>query len=465
MTSSIIWIFFPALSAIILWFIPSRKLTIFLGMGITTSLALLAWLLPIDLVLNISGFTFKISSTMSILGRQLVLDTSNQPLMIYLYLSLSLWYICVYLTNAYYRMISYGLMIMALMISALVVKPFLYASLLIQIAILVSIPLLRNSSVSTGRGISRFLVFETLALPFILFSGWLLTGISASPENISFTFQSSTLLGLGFVFLLNIFPFNNWIPLLAEEVHPLSSAIIFWIFPTVGLLFGCFFLDSYAWLRDSSQLSSILLYGGLVMVLFGGIWAAFQKNLNRMFAYAMIMEIGYSLIALNLRGNLGMQPFFAFLIPRTITIFLWTSAVSILTKDIPSENFSDIKSLASKYPFASIAIIISQLSFVGLPLLAGFPNLIILWGQVSLDSLTISLLMLTGTVGLAMGAIRTMAVLLVDYQQNSLQANESPFQKGFLLIGIFSLILLGLFPKIVNPLISNLPLMFSHLGR
>ena len=266
MTSSIIWIFFPALSAIILWFIPSRKLTIFLGMGITTSLALLAWLLPIDLVLNISGFTFKISSTMSILGRQLVLDTSNQPLMIYLYLSLSLWYICVYLTNAYYRLISYGLMIMALMISALVVKPFLYASLLIQIAILVSIPLLRNSSVSTGRGITRFLVFETLALPFILFSGWLLTGISASPENISFTFQASTLLGLGFVFLLNIFPFNNWIPLLAEEVHPLSSAIIFWIFPTVGLLFGCFFLDSYAWLRDSSQLSSILLYGGLVMV-------------------------------------------------------------------------------------------------------------------------------------------------------------------------------------------------------
>ena len=465
MTSSIIWIFLPAIFAIILWFIPSRKLTILLGIGLSAILALLAWLLPIDTLLNISGLSLKISSATTILGRQLILESNNQPLMIFLYLSLLIWYICILVTNVYHKLVPYSLIIVALLISAIVVKPFLYASLLIQVSILISIPLLRNSSSSTERGIIRFLAFQTFSLPFILLSGWLLTGVAVSPEDLSLTNQASILLGLGFIFLLSIFPFNNWIPLLAEEVHPLSSAFILWIFPTIGLLFGCYFLDSYAWIRDSSQLSNILEYAGLIMVVMGGLWAAFQKNLKRMFAYAMIMETGYSLLAINLRGSLGMQPFFNYLIPRTITIFLWTSALSILINKIPSANFTDIKSLAVKYPYSSATIIFSQFSFVGLPLLAGFPNQIFLWEQLNRISPSITILMLIAITGLAMGAIRTLAVLLLSYKQESLIPSESSVQKIFLMVGILLLVILGLFPSLTDPLTSKLPLMFSHLGR
>ena len=465
MTSSIIWIFFPAISAVLIWFLTSKKLTIFLGIGISLSLALLAQLLPIDSLLTISGFTFKLSSETTILGRQLVLDSSSQPLLIFLYLSLSLWFICIQITDAYHKLVPYSLLIIPLLISALAVKPFLYASLLIQVAILISIPLLRNSSSSTGRGILRFLTFQTFSLPFILLAGWLLTGIAASPEDLSLTSQSSMLLGLGFIFLLSIFPFNNWIPLLAEEVHPLSSAFILWIFPTIGFLFGCYFLDSYAWIRDSNHLADILQSSGILMVVIGGIWAAFQKNLKRMFAYAMIMETGYSLIAINLRGTIGMQLFFNYLIPRTVTIFLWTSALSILLKNVSSANFSDIKSLTNKYPYASAAIIISQFSFVGLPLLAGFPNQMILWEQMSVLSLTNTILLLLAITGLSMGGLRTLAVLLVSSKQDSIHSIESSFQKGFLIIGIILLILMGLFPRFADPLISKFPLMFTHLGR
>ncbi|MFC2028499.1 proton-conducting transporter membrane subunit [Chloroflexota bacterium] len=464
MNSSIIWIILPAITAILLWFVGSQRLSILLGIGISIMLSFLALILPIDSLITIFGLTFKISSEMTILGRQLILDTTNQPMLFFLYFSISIWFLCNLVTNSQHKLTPYSLLIVSLLISALVVKPFLYASLLIQIAILISIPLLRNSSTSTGRGIIRFITYQTFSLPFILLSGWLLTGVAASPEDLSLTSQASLMLGLGFIFLLSIFPFNNWIPILAEEVHPLSSAFILWIFPTTGLLFGCYFLDSYAWIRDSFQLSVILQYSGITMVAMGGIWAAFQKNLKRMFAYAMIMETGYSLIAINLREVVGMQLFFDYLVIRTITVFLWTSALSIILKHLSSADFVDIKSLAYKHPFSAMTIIICQLSFVGLPILAGFPNQIVLWGLLSKISLPLTGIFLLAGAGLSMGALRSLAVMLVSPNSDTLVSGENTMQKIFLAIGVLLIIILGLFPMISDPLISKLPLMFSHLN-
>ena len=53
-----------------------------------------------------------------------------------------------------------------------------------------------------------------LAMPFILFAGWLLAGVESSPGDIELVVQSATLLALGFSFLLAVFPLYSWIPLL-----------------------------------------------------------------------------------------------------------------------------------------------------------------------------------------------------------------------------------------------------------
>ena len=121
----------------------------------------------------------------------------------------------------------------------------------------------------------RFLIFQTLAVPFILFSGWLLAGIGANPGNLDLVQQAATLLGLGFAFLLAIFPFYTWIPLLAEEAHPYVVGFLFWMLPTASLFFGLGFLDRYSWLRDASTLPVILKTVGALMVISGGFLVGF----------------------------------------------------------------------------------------------------------------------------------------------------------------------------------------------
>ena len=71
-----------------------------------------------------------------------------------------------------------------------------------------------------GRGVVRFLIYQTLAMPFILLAGWLLAGVEASPGDLALTAQSAAMLGMGFAFLLAIFPLYNWVPLLIEETSP-----------------------------------------------------------------------------------------------------------------------------------------------------------------------------------------------------------------------------------------------------
>jgi NADH:ubiquinone oxidoreductase subunit 2 (subunit N) len=310
----------------------------------------------------------------------------------------------------------------------------------------------------------RFLAFQTIAMPFILFSGWLLTGITTGPEELPLISHAATFLALGFVFLLAIFPFNTWIPLLTEEAHPLSVAFILWIFPTIGLLFGLYFLDTYSWIRDSNHLPSILRTSGLLMIVTGGIWAAFQKNLRRILGYAMIMETGFSLLALSINGTIGIDLFFSLLVPRTIALFLWAFALSILINNISSAQFSSIKGLGRKYPFSATVLILSHFSLTGVPLLAGFPIHQALWEQLGTISLTGAIWYAIASIGLLMGGIRSLAVLVAPSNERFTIRENWP-QRIFFSIGILTLISLGIFPQWISPLLSRLPFMFSHLGR
>jgi NADH-quinone oxidoreductase subunit N len=465
MNAPIIWIFIPVIFAAILWFIPNNRLIAILGIGISFSLALIAWFLPLEIPLNIGTLTSKISSTLTILGRHLILTSTDQPLLTFIYSSLCFWYIGSIIAGTSPKLISYGLIISSLLIAALAVEPFLYAALLIETAVLISIPFLKPANRYPGRGLLRYLVFQTIAMPFILISGRLLSGITATPGELALASQAAIFLGLGFIFLLPVFPFNTWIPLLSDETNPSPFAFILWIFPTVGLLFGLYFLDTYSWIRDSSSLSIVLRSAGIISIFIGGTWAAFQKDLKRMMAYAMIMEIGYSLLALSIKGVNGLDMFFGLLIPRTIGLFLWAAALTILLGKESSGQFSLVKGMGRKYPFASSIIILSHFSFVGLPLLAGFPIHQALWEQIGTFSIITAIWYFVGTLGLLTGGIRVLAVLVASTSEEGFNPKENWSQRIYLSIGILILILMGIFPQWISPLISRFPSMFTHLFR
>ncbi|HEX2697760.1 MAG TPA: hypothetical protein VHM28_08630, partial [Anaerolineales bacterium] len=152
-----IWILIPILmGGFSLLFLRERTLA---WIGGTTSaiLALLALIIPIDEALLIGPVSLKIASSAFLFGRSLVLPPADAPLLTLIYGMCALWFFGTEAAGAARRLVPFGLVITALLVAAIAVEPFLYAALLIEMAVLVAVPLLSPSNQKPGRGVIRFL--------------------------------------------------------------------------------------------------------------------------------------------------------------------------------------------------------------------------------------------------------------------------------------------------------------------
>ncbi len=472
MSAPLIWIFLPGLAGATLFFLRRwERVVVLAGIATATLLAIIAWQLPIGETIETPGLpTFTIRASITILGRIFQLTNADQPVLILIYLGAALWFGGAMIAHANRMFIPIGLAISGLLTASLAVEPFLYAALLIELAVLVSVPLLSPPGGQVGRGVLRYLTFQTLGMPFILFTGWLFVGVEANPGDSTAILRATVPLLLGFAFLIGIFPFHTWIPMIAEQAHPYTAAFIFFVLPGVVSIFGLSFLVRYPWLRTTPLLYLSLRLLGLLMVFTGGVWAAFQRNLGRMLGYAVMVDIGLSLLAISLVAGQFEVPlplsaedlphttglFFALFPARAIGLAVWALALSTIREHVPDQNFRTVHGLARKLPISSAALVLAHFSYAGIPLLAGFPTQWAIWNLLAAQSLPAALVGLIGMIGLAGGAIRSLVVLSTGVSENRWELGENWRQILFLTIGIILLLLLGLLPQIYFPLISHI---------
>ena len=265
MNAPTIWIIFPFTIGVLLLFINNQRILSVLGGVIGLLLALAAQFVPIELAINVGGTSLRVESSLTILGRVLLIQPAEGRLLALIYGAVALWFFGAEASKSATRLVPIGFMITALMVASIAVEPFLYAALFIEMAILLAIPLLANIYSTPSKGVTRFLIYQTLAMPFILLAGWLLGGVEASPGDLALAAQSASMLGLGFAFLLAIFPLFSWVPMLSEETSPYILGFVMWILPTITIIFGAGFLDRYSWLRSSPQLTIALRLAGLAI--------------------------------------------------------------------------------------------------------------------------------------------------------------------------------------------------------
>jgi formate hydrogenlyase subunit 3/multisubunit Na+/H+ antiporter MnhD subunit len=427
-------------------------------------LTVAALFVPVDEAMGFGSFSLKISASFQVFGRNLTLGSTETPLLAIVFGIAALWFFGAESVDMARRLTPMGLIITSLLVASIAVQPFLFAALLIEIAVLVAVPLLSPMNQTPGRGVIRFLIYQTMGMPFILIAGWLSAGVQASPGDLALTVQSTMMLGLGFAFLLAVFPLYSWIPLLAEESSPYILGFLLWLLPTIISIFGMSFLDRYAWLRTSTQVMDALRVSGLIMVVSGGLWMAFQRHLGRMMAFAVVAETGFILLSLSLNPSTGLPIIFLSLIPRGIGLATWALSVSVIDANAGSLRFASVQRIARTYPVAAAGIVLSALSTTGFPLLAGFPPRLALWNGLTQQSWITGFWFLIGVLGLATGAIRMLAVMVMADENTAWASKESWSQRAMLGVGMIGLLILGLFPQLVNPILSKLPLMFQHLG-
>jgi len=253
--------------------------------------------------------------------------------------------------------------------------------------------------------------------------------------------------------------------MLAEEGSPYAVGFLLWALPAFTVIFAFGFLDRYVWLRTSPQLSQAIEAAGIFMVTSGGIFAAFQRHLGRMMAYAAIVGTGLMIVAMGLSSINAVEITFLLLISRGLELAVWSLGISAIRTQVETLRFSAVQGLVRRYPFAVIAMVLASLSMLGFPLLAGFPPRLALLEELSRQSMLNAFWLLIGLLGLLVGAIRTLAVLVMAPEGTPWKWNESFAQTIMLGVGVIGLFLMGLFPQIVQPFLSTLPVMFEHIGQ
>jgi formate hydrogenlyase subunit 3/multisubunit Na+/H+ antiporter MnhD subunit len=465
MNAPILWIFLPlAIGGFALLFRNEHVLTLLGGMGALV-LSLLAFIIPIDTALLIGSFSFKLAGSLNVLGRSFVLEPADGPLLAILYGLAAMWFFGAEAMGLARRLIPAGLAILSLLVAATAVRPFLFAAVFIEIAVLLSVPMLLPPNQKPGRGILRYIIFQTLAVPFILFAGWLLSGVETSPGDVAMTLQAMIMLTLGFAFLLSIFPLYTWIPMLIEEAPPYLVGFLLWLLPQTTALFAMGFLDRYPFLRLSADLMNLLRSAGLLMVVSAGVWAAFQRHLGRLMGYAAIAETGFLLIALGLGTASGIQLVFLQIIPRGLGLAVWAMSLSMIQSRVESPRFVHVQGVARVMPFATAGVVIANLSVAGFPLLAGFPIRIALLESLARQSLALTIWVSIGLLGLMTGAIRALGVAVLSGTATNWQSRETRTQVVLVVLGILALIVLGFFPQASNFLLKDLPALFQNLGQ
>jgi formate hydrogenlyase subunit 3/multisubunit Na+/H+ antiporter MnhD subunit len=465
MSAPAIWILFPIGAGILLLFINNQRVLSVVGGIIAVLLAVTAQFVPIELAMSVGSLSLKIDSSLSVFGRTLLLQPTEGPLLALIYGAVALWFFGAEASRSATRLVPLGFMITALMVASIAVEPFLYAALFIEMAILLAIPMLTSIYHPPSKGVTRFLIYQTLAMPFILLSGWLLGGVEASPGDVGLVSQSATMLGLGFAFLLAIFPLYSWVPILSEEVSPYILGFLLWILPTVTIIFCAGFLDRYSWLRSAPQSTVALRLAGLTMLVTSGLFAAFQRNLARIMAYGAIAETGFSILALSLDLRLGIPILFLLIPARALGLAVWSLAVTVIKAHVESMRFGAAQGILRVLPFAGTSMIVATLSTGAFPLLAGFPARLALWEGLARESILSAFWMALGIVGLLFSAFRSMAVIGMAEEFAGWEPRETWTQRLMLGLGMIGLLLMGTFPQSIQFFLANLPLMFEHLGR
>jgi len=454
MNAPVVWVIFPALVGLILFFLQKFKTGVLItGIFITANLTLALIFIPIDEIIFLGTRTNSLAPSFNISEVEFVITNTDRSWLFLLY-ALTLFFMGGTVpAQTQRRFIPLSLLILAFINAGLSYSPSVHGVLFFLPVILLCALILAPPGFEFSNGIVRFLIFQIIGIAFVLFVGSMIINNPTITENLQEKIGVALLLGVGFLFLFAVFPVYTWVTKVAEDSHPYASVYVFLILFSGYSLYFSSILRNYKWLMDAVDVFGTLTYVGMFMVATGGAWSIFQQNLGRLFGYAVVIGVGYVLLTIGIQHSIVQ---YAMLVPLVISLSVWGLGLAVLRSHSRDLSFKTVQGMADQFPFACSGILFANFSLAGMPLLAGFPILMVIWSQLATISPLISLLSFFGTIGVLVGGLRSLAVLMMGSKKLSSQNGEDVPQKIFLFIGVICLFILGIFPHWAAMLISGL---------
>jgi len=350
-----------------------------------------------------------------------------------------------------------GVAALGLLAAALFVRPFLYAAIFVQLAAALTVFMLADERHPVTAGPLRFLVYTSLGVPFVLFAAWLIDASVAAPEDPTLLPRAALLLGGGLAFFLAVFPFHSWLPILTSYSPPLATTFIIAVMraPVIFLLLRL--LETYPWLRQNPLVFPALSGAGVLMAIVGALFVFGQQNWGRSVGYALLIEIGATLLAVGLGTRAGLGAMLAVFTLRGLSLLIWATAVDQLRRVAASgeADFASLRGVGWRYPFAVTAAAMGILSLMGLPLMAGFPAKWALLRLLAEHNPWLALTLLAAMTSVGVVVMRGLAALTTpDSPTEVIAPQETPLQIVFYSLGVLAILVLGAFPQWILPWVT-----------
>lgn len=342
--------------------------------GVTTGvLALLCLWLPLDRSAFVLGQELALGQPVIVVGQSLVLGPEGQVWLSFAFALATLLYMFAWRVPQGRSFFSFSLSILSLYALVILLQSFSLALLVLAMSTAPTVFMLHPGRGGSVRGALRYLLVTLLAVPLLLVAVWLLEQSVLTAENAEMARLALLPTALGFGLLLAVFPFGTWMPAVAVDAPPLSTAFIFTISQSMAVFLAFVFLrETPLRLSDQATLDAVRL-AGLTTAAVGGLMAAVQRDLGRIFGFAALSDFAYLLLALPAGGSQGVSLALLHMVSRAASVTLLAASLSIVRHRVISDSFDKLSGLARRLPVATMGLILGGLALAGFPFTAGFP--------------------------------------------------------------------------------------------
>ena len=196
--------------------------------------------------------------------------------------------------------------------------------------------------------------------------------IAAKAGSIGSTEQILIFVGLmiGFGVKMPVFPLHGWLPLAHVEAPSPVSILLSGILLKMGS-YGL--LRAIEILPDAAvALQSVLFTLGLIGLLYGGLLAWRQSDLKKMIAYSSVSHMGVVLIGISTLNVYGMTGAVYQMVAHGLVAGAMFMLIGLLYERTHTRDIHDYGSLIKVTPRFAFLIILAFVGGVGLPSTAGF---------------------------------------------------------------------------------------------
>jgi multicomponent Na+:H+ antiporter subunit D len=195
---------------------------------------------------------------------------------------------------------------------------------------------------------------------------------------------SSCLILTAFAVNAAIPPLNAWMP----DAYPESTV--------TGTVFLSAFTSKvavYALARGFAG-EEILIWAGVIMALYGTVYALMQNDIRRLLAYSIIAQIGYMVAAIGIGTDAAISGASAHAFTHILYKALLLMVAGTILYSTGRSKLTELGGLARAMPLALAFYAVGALAISGVPLFSGYVSKSLITGSIHAQHLDIAVLLL-----------------------------------------------------------------------